>query len=94
MWKPELKLFPVPVATRAQIDKSASTRSKVLAQSRKARRLEPVVLARTIEAHHGAPVGHIDARRCRLAANIRVIGIRNLSGCSPLSCPPFQVAGA
>jgi hypothetical protein len=47
---------------------------KGLAQSRKVRRLEPVVLARTIEAHHGAPVGHIDARRCRLAANIRVIG--------------------
>jgi hypothetical protein len=57
---------------------------KGLAQSREVRRLEPVVLARTIEAHHGAPVGHIDARRCRLAANIRVIGIRNLSGCSPL----------
>src|SRR6516162_7810739 len=29
MWKPELKLFPVPVKTRTRIDGSASKRSKV-----------------------------------------------------------------
>jgi hypothetical protein len=74
MWKPELKLFPEPVATRAQIDKSALTRSKISRKAARSAGSSRLCSRGRFEAHHGAPVGHIDARRCRLAANIRVIG--------------------
>jgi len=36
-------------------------------------RLEPVMLARPIEPHHGAAVGHADDRDCRLAADVHII---------------------
>jgi len=62
---------------------------KGLAQDREIGRLEPVALARAVDAHERTAVRHTDERHGRLATSLGIIGIRNPSVRSPprVACP-------
>ena len=47
--------------------------TKGIPQNAEVGRLEPVMLARPIEPHHGAAIGHADDRHCRLPADFHII---------------------